>query len=491
MSSSSSGSSSSSSYSTPTVIRTPENDILDQIAQYAQSLAQQMQGWATSTYAQTSNITNQAVNNFLDVSQKMTGFAGGMIDQYNNLFAPENRQLIQDANTYASPERMKLNMGMAGATATQAGNQAIKNSEQNLLSYGIDPSSGRYAALDKAAAVQNAANAAGAMNMQRNADINTGQQLRAEAIQAGSLLPAAISNAQNTAIQANAGASNASLANANTGANLMSLANKYLQTAMSLKLSPTGQNSQSHGSSSQQSSGDGGGGSRGGGGGGYGGGGGPGLNDGGGTAWGMDMPTGGYADYGSGDGSGYNGMGSDYTGRGGWGDYGSSSGASYDPYGAGEFGSTFGQDFGGNTATGSGWGNIQGYDTSGLDTGWGSVDTSSPATYGGTDDSYGSGFGDFGSSYDPSANSFDGDWGYAQGGYVPPSMSPSGGARVDDVNARLNAGEFVIPQDVSAWKGQEFFHNLIAKSRALRNQAQAQTPVGPSVTPPQQPTGAQ
>lgn len=475
MSSSSSGSSVNSSVSTPTVVSTPENAILDQIAQYSQSLASQMSSWADSTYAKTSNITDQAVNNFLATSQKMTGFAGGMIDQYNNQFAPENAQLIQDANSYASPERMKLDMGMAGATQAQAGDQAIKNSEQNLLGYGIDPSSGRYAALDKAAAVQNAANVAGAMNTQRVSDIHTGQQLRAEAVQAGSLLPAAISNAQNTAIQANAGASNATLANANTGANLKGLADKYLQTAMSLKLSPVGQNSHGSGSSSNSSQGSGGGG---GGGGGRPSGGGGGYSGGGGPAWGMNMPTGGYADYGSADGSGgastsgYNGMTDS-----GWNDYGSSSGATPDPYGAGSFGSNFGQDFGGNTATGTDWGNISGYDTSGLDTGSGSVDTSAPATYGGTSDTSGTGFGDFGSSYDPSANDSSG---FAAGGYVPPAMSPSGGANVDDVHARLNAGEFVVPQDVSNWKGQEFFHTLIAKSRAARNQMQAQGPGGPA-----------
>jgi hypothetical protein len=380
MASSSSGFSSSSSSSTPTVVRTPENDILDQVAQYAQSLASQMHDWASSTYSQTSAITNDAVNNFLATSQKMTGFAGGMADQYNNLFAPENAQLVADANSYASPSRMKADMAMAGATQAQAGDQAIKNSEQNLLGYGIDPSSGRYAALDKAAAVQNAANVAGAMNQQRMADINTGQQLRAEAVQAGSLLPAAISNAENTATQANAGASNAILANANTGANLQQLPNKYLQTAMSLKLSPVSNQTHSFGSSMNSSESDGGGGGGGGGyrgGGGYGGGGD--LNSGGGTAWGMDHVN-------------------DYA-NGSMGDY---------------------------------------------------------------------------SNY------------FAEGGYVDPEASPTGGAAIDDVRANLNAGEFVIPQDVASWKGQEFFHNLIAKSRALRNQSQMQSPVGPQAAPMQQ-----
>ena len=33
------------------------------------------------------------------------------------------------------------------------------------------------------------------------------------------------------------------------------------------------------------------------------------------------------------------------------------------------------------------------------------------------------------------------------------------------MNARLNAGEFVIPKDVTTWKGKEFFYKLIAQAR--------------------------
>jgi hypothetical protein len=54
------------------------------------------------------------------------------------------------------------------------------------------------------------------------------------------------------------------------------------------------------------------------------------------------------------------------------------------------------------------------------------------------------------------------------GGFVSHDLSPSNGAQTDDVDAKLNAGEFVIPRDVAAWKGKEFFHKLIAAARKLR-----------------------
>jgi len=54
------------------------------------------------------------------------------------------------------------------------------------------------------------------------------------------------------------------------------------------------------------------------------------------------------------------------------------------------------------------------------------------------------------------------------GGFVSQALSPSNGRQVDDVPARLNEGEYVIPRDVVHWKGKDFFHKLIAQSRKTR-----------------------
>ena len=48
---------------------------------------------------------------------------------------------------------------------------------------------------------------------------------------------------------------------------------------------------------------------------------------------------------------------------------------------------------------------------------------------------------------------------------VPPHASPTRGKAIDDVPARLTVGEFVIPKEVVDFKGQEFFQNLIKKTR--------------------------
>jgi hypothetical protein len=59
------------------------------------------------------------------------------------------------------------------------------------------------------------------------------------------------------------------------------------------------------------------------------------------------------------------------------------------------------------------------------------------------------------------------------GSQVPMSASPSGGQQVDDVNARLTPGEFVLPVDVVKWKGEEFFQKLIDQARAKKDGASA------------------
>ncbi|EIZ87145.1 virion-associated phage protein [Methylobacterium sp. GXF4] len=56
---------------------------------------------------------------------------------------------------------------------------------------------------------------------------------------------------------------------------------------------------------------------------------------------------------------------------------------------------------------------------------------------------------------------------------VTRDMSPSGGAMTDDVPARLNAGEFVLPADTVRWVGEKHLQQLIRKSGEERSQAGA------------------
>lgn len=76
------------------------------------------------------------------------------------------------------------------------------------------------------------------------------------------------------------------------------------------------------------------------------------------------------------------------------------------------------------------------------------------------------------------------------GGAIPDTMSPSRGAAVDDVPARLNVGEFVVPDDAVSWFGEKHFYGIIEKANKEREEAKQRTgaipEIGPAINAPPQ-----
>jgi hypothetical protein len=120
-----------------------ESPILREAAQYARGMAPQVYQWGMDQYNK-----NQ-----------------GNIDA-----------MMRNALTYASPARIKAEMGMAQAGVQQGAEAGRQSAIRDLQGYGIDPSAGRYAALDNASRVMSSAQAAGAGNVQRMATEQSGLQ---------------------------------------------------------------------------------------------------------------------------------------------------------------------------------------------------------------------------------------------------------------------------------------------------------------------------
>lgn len=481
-SSSSQGQSSSSSF----IPSYSESPILSAIAQYAYGLGGQTYNQAQQAYANLGSITNANMANYLQTSQDALHNAENAQSEYQNVFQPEENQLVQDANSYASQARIAQEMGRAEASAGQSADAARRNSEQNLMSYGIDPSSGRYAGLDRADELSRASMQAAAGQAARYNTEATGRQLRADAIQVGETLPGQITASQNTALQGIAGAENSELASANTGIALQNAANPYLQTGMSLKYPPLGNQSQSTNSSNsvnssqssdpQQNSNGGNGGQQGSGSGGGGGGYGGGSGGGGSSATPGDyQQVDSTGDYGGIPSDYYNG--GDFGGGIGYGGNSSDLGYDnpfYDPYGAsGSLGDNTGSDSSSTYGDPSGqfYDPYSAYPSGDSGVGGSDIPSSGGDTYATADYSdYAEGglvLGPYQNRPIPraqrqmSARSYD----FKGGGHVHPGMSPSRGKQVDDVRADLNVGEEVIPRDVVIHKGREFFAKLIAQTR--------------------------
>ena len=188
-----SSSSQSTSDSTSFIPDYPQAPLLQSIAQYAFDQAPQVYQWGMQQWA-----ANQ-----------------GNIDG-----------LLRDALSYASPQRISVDMGMAEAGVQQGAEAGRQAAIQDLQSYGIDPSSGRFQKLDAANRVMASASAAGAGNQQRMADIAAGNAMRQQGIAA---------SLQNTAL----------------GYQAATAMNALLGTGMSLKYPPLG--TVSHGQSTSQS----------------------------------------------------------------------------------------------------------------------------------------------------------------------------------------------------------------------------------------------
>ena len=571
--------------------QTPQSQFSLAISGAAEAAGEYVLAWANQVYQETSAVTDQMVNNFLQASQYGMQLAETQLDQYTNTYVPEMNQLASEAATYSSPARVQYNMGAAGANASSAAYAADQNTLQNLRSYGVDPSSGMYGDI---LAAQNSAAGATEAGAENQAQVNTeatGRQLLQNSVTAGEQMPGDVVNALNSAYQGISGAENSVLSNANTGSTAFGTAAPFFNAASNVKMPNTA--SVSKGASGS-----------------VGGGGsspakpaqalgnmgtpqrpaGPGLpgtatagspgpqtiaagpSDAesifGGTPGTLDSVTDGggqYSDFGGSNpltqiqNDPFQQQFNDYSG-----DQTNPFTSTIDPGANNPFGATDQSFTNGTFSTpagpaggfstsasgGSGSDSDSAFDngTSSFQN-YGDIGNDSTDTTDSTWDSGTSAFDNYGNSgnYDASAgggggstgggaaavsaSGDSGDWGagaspvtdyggagsnyaggyYAQGGRVqrnfrprmrtrgvlpvgnattggrvPIGASPSLGRQTDDVPARLNACEFVIPKDVAAWKGQEFFQNLISQSRKKRvtgSQAQGQ-PKPPLRGPP-------
>ena len=475
------------------------------ISGIAEQLMQAQYAWGQQQFAQNSQLTNQVVGDLMNLYGSLSGMGTTLMNQYSQYFMPEYQNLVNDANNYSSQARIQQAMGAAESGVAQNFNGQRNAALADLQSFGIDPSSGRYAQLDQAQRTQEAAAAAGAGFQAEQATEATGRALRSEALQLGSVMPSQATAAYNAAQGAATAGENAKLANSQEGVNMMGSPTQWGALGQQLRTSASS-------------------------GGGGGGGGGQRPPD---SISGSNAghPTPAFSppsapNYGpmgtvqsagigsgSGSGGGYNpGMAiKSNNGPGnnsGNGPIDTSAGSAYDPTGVGltdPNGVNQGPGTGGtlNDPT-----NTQNWTQPTQDTGQGYTQLNDPSQW--TDQSSSDTSSTDTSSTDtsssPDMSSYDPSTGYARGGEIkahdgaiPYSKSPSHGKETDDVHGvlhetgeplRLNAGEFVIPRHTVAWKGEEYFQNLIRKSKEARGKAGAKPTMKPALQHGAIPMGA-
>jgi hypothetical protein len=313
--------------------------------------------WAKEKYASDKAISEKVIDSALKRQDTNDANAAKDRERYESIYQPLEDQLAQEAQDYASPERMESNAARAQADVAQQFDASRTRAMQNLQSFGVDPSSLRYAALDRAANVQQGAASSAAGNQSRQQDEGIGRALRSEAINVGRGYPGQIAGTYGTALQSGNQGINSALATTASGASSM------------------------------------------------------------------------------GTGIGWQGA--------------------------------------GNQALGT-WGNALNSGYNNALAGWQANQDSSSGIGGLLGTALGVGL-----SYEDGGS-------VTSGGNVPVGASPSRGKAIDDVPARLNVGEFVVPREAVAWKGEEFFQNLIKKSREDKQKATAKPEY--AIAPPERPT---
>ena len=340
----------------------------EESAKLSFQLGQEQLAWAKEQYGKDNEIISKVVDAALARQQQNDEAALSDRQRYEEVFQPLEDKLAQEAQDYASPERMEQEAGKASASVAQQFDAQRRAAAQNLEAYGVDPSSTRYAALDMGSRVQQAAAQAGAANQSRAQTEAVGRAMRSEAINVGRGYPGQIAGTYGTALQSGNAAVNSQLGGTASGAATMGTGTQW-----------TNMGNQA-------------------------------LN-----TWGNTLNTG--------------------------------------------YQNQLAQ-FNANQQASSGLGSL-----------------------------FGSVLGAAGNAGGFAALFEDGGavpQGATPGGNVPAQASPTGGKAIDDVPARLTAGEFVVPKDVVSWKGEEFFQKLIDGSRKAKPEASAKPEY--AIVPPQAPT---
>lgn len=187
-----------------------------EIGQQQVDLAKQQMAWNQARAAQQDPLIAKIAQQQIQSADTNTARADDQWNQYKTMFQPVENQMVTDAMNFDSPERQAQVAAQAGADVTGAYNGALASNQRNMERMGVNPNSGKFAAINNETALAQAKDTAGAMNTARNNTITQGMALRQGAAQFGRNMP-------NTGLAADSVAlngGNAAVGNLATGANL-------------------------------------------------------------------------------------------------------------------------------------------------------------------------------------------------------------------------------------------------------------------------------
>jgi hypothetical protein len=192
-----------------------------QNSQAGQQFSADQLAWAKQQFYENKATTDKVVDMSLQNAQIQQDEAKQAYQRYQTQYQPIEDKLIGQVNDWASPTRIAAQEGSAEATAQQQGAQARTASQQQLESFGINPSSTRYAAMDVGNRTATGASAAAAGTNAANLAQQQQLGLESQAINIGRGYPGQTSAEFGGSTSAGASANNATNQTFQAGSNAM------------------------------------------------------------------------------------------------------------------------------------------------------------------------------------------------------------------------------------------------------------------------------
>jgi hypothetical protein len=193
-----------------------------QAAQQAYALGGQQLDWAKQQYAQQMPYMTQIAQGQINTMNQMADFSRDQESFYKSQYQPVEADVIKKAQQWASPQNIALQSGKAEADVAESINSQKASAESQLEGFGVNPGSGRFASLGAAMGVQGGAAEAGAGTM---AAMNTkmqGMQLEGQVVNTGRGFPNAVAGLSGTGTQAGSAGASGMTSFLGTGSNMMS-----------------------------------------------------------------------------------------------------------------------------------------------------------------------------------------------------------------------------------------------------------------------------
>jgi hypothetical protein len=201
-------------------------------ATLAASTSADQLAWAKQQYADNEPYTQAYMKSMTDASNANIANATAAQSRYTSEYQPVEDQFVSEATNYNSPDQaaQRAGAGEADVASQYAGQRTAALSQ--LESYGIDPSTTRYAALDLGTRISQAAATAAAGTTSRNQSEATGLALQSEAINIGRGYPGQVAQSYSTAQGTGGAAVGAGNSTASTYGNLMGTPTQWSQLGL-------------------------------------------------------------------------------------------------------------------------------------------------------------------------------------------------------------------------------------------------------------------